>query len=348
MTVLSLTLPRSGKGLVATNHPAASTSNIGVIAWPAYSSPTPTPTRLSAIAWTHLSLLKRQCAIETWHDRRITAGDEFAGSIDDELSRADVILLLVSPDFLASSYCYDVEMGRAMAQHEAKKARVIPVILRHCDWFQAPFGKLLAAPRDGKPIASWPDLDEALLDVLQKIRDALPRVPAPRPVVGSERQAPAPAPGPSLRSSNLRVSQSFTEADKDRFRTEAFDYMARLFEGSLSELQARNPDIETTHRRLDANRFTAVIYRSGKAEARCKISLGGMFGNGISFSYSNQASDNSSNENLTVEADDQGLYLKALGMASLGGRGDSDRHLTFEGAAEYYWALLIERLQRCR
>jgi hypothetical protein len=295
---------------------------------------------------THLSLLKRQGTIGTWHDRRIAAGDEFAGSIDEELNRADIILLLVSPDFLASNYCYDVEMGRAMERHDAEEARVIPVILRHCDWFHAPFGKLLAAPRDGKPIASWPDLDEAFLDVVQKIRDALPRTPAPRPVVGSERQAPAPA--PSLRSSNLRVSQSFTEAGKDRFRTEAFDYMARFFEGSLSELQARNPGIETTYRRLDANRFTAVIYRSGKAEARCKISLGGMFGNGISFSYSDQASDSSSNENLTVEADNQGLYLKALGMASLGGRGDRDRHLTFEGAAEYYWALLIEPLQRCR
>lgn len=299
---------------------------------------------------TYLSMLKRQGAIETWHDRRITAGDEFAGSIDEELNRADVILLLVSPDFLASYYCYDIEMARAMERHEAGEARVIPVILRHCDWTHAPFGRLLAAPRDGKPIASWPDLDEAFLDVVQKIRDALPRSPAPRPAVGGQRQTPpsALAPAPALRSSNLRVAQSFTEADKDRFRTEAFEHMARFFEGSLSELQARNPGIETAYRRLDANRFTAVVYRNGRAEARCKISLGGMFGNGISFSYSDQASDNSSNENLTVEADDQGLFLKALGMATLGGRGDSDRHLTFEGAAELYWALLIEPLQRRR
>lgn len=268
---------------------------------------------------THLALLKRQGAIETWHDRRIAAGNEFAGVIDEELNRADIILLLVSPDFLASNYCYDIEMGRAMERHEAKEARVIPVILRHCDWVHAPFGRLLAAPRDGKPIASWPDLDESFLDIVQKIRDALPRTAPARPTVESERRAPTPAPVSSPRSSNLRVSQSFTEADKDRFRSDAFDYMARFFEGSLGELQARNPGIKAAYRRLDANRFTAVIYRNGKAESRCKISLGGMFGNGISFSYSDQASDNSSNENLTVEADDQGLYLKALGMASLGG-----------------------------
>ena len=72
----------------------------------------------------------------------------------------------------------------------------------------------------------------------------------------------------------------------------------------------------------------------------------GMFGNGISFSYSDQASDNSSVENLTVEAPDKDLFLEALGMASLDGHDDRDLHLTFEGAAEYYWALLIEPLQR--
>jgi hypothetical protein len=291
---------------------------------------------------THLSMLKRQGAIETWHDRRITAGDEFAGSIDEELERADIIPLLVSPDFLNSRYCYDVEMKRAMERHEAKEARVIPVILRHCDWQHAPFGKLLAAPKDGKPIQSWPDLDEAFLDVVRMIRQALPQTSSPQPAAPSGR----PAPAPGLRSSNLRIKQSFTEADKDRFLEDAFAYMARFFENSLSELQERNASIQTSFRQIDANRFTGVIYRDGKAAARCKIVLGGMFGRGISFSYNDQASDNSSNENMSVEADDQGLYLKALGMARMGSGGD--RHLTFEGGAEYYWSLMIEPLQRSR
>jgi hypothetical protein len=291
---------------------------------------------------THLSMLKRQGAIETWHDRRIAAGDEFAGSIDEELERADIILLLVSPDFLDSRYCYDVEMKRAMERHEAGEARVIPVILRHCDWRHAPFGKLLAAPKDGKPIQSWPDLDEAFLDVVGMIRQALPQTSSPQAAAPSGR--PSPAPGP--RSSNLRIKQSFTEADKDRFLEDAFAYMARFFENSLGELQERNASIETSFRRIDANRFTGVIYRDGNAAARCKIVLGGMFGRGISFSYNDQASDNSSNENMSVDADEQGLYLKALGTAHMGSGGN--RHLTFEGGAEYYWSLMIEPLQRAR
>ncbi|MBU3891055.1 toll/interleukin-1 receptor domain-containing protein [Methylosinus sporium] len=295
---------------------------------------------------THLAMLKRDGHIETWNDRRLNAGDEFDRGIRAELERADVILLLISPDFLASNYCFDVEVMRAMERHEAGEARVIPVILRHCDWLNAPFGKLLAAPKDGKPVQSWPDLDEAFLDVVRKIRDALPatghsREPVLRAAVDSQRIS---EPGP--RSSNLRIRQSFTDADRDVFLHDGFDYMARFFEASLEELQARHASIRTTFRRLDANRFTAVVYRAGAAVARCKIALGGMFGSGVTFSYSDQAADNSCNESLSVEADDQGLYFKAMGMASMG-RG-ADRHLTFEGAAEYYWGLLIEPLQRVR
>src|SRR5688572_26894423 len=75
---------------------------------------------------THLAMLKRDGTIETWHDRRITAGDEFAGVIDEQLEIADLILLLVSADFLNSRYCYDVELKRAMERHTAGEARVIP------------------------------------------------------------------------------------------------------------------------------------------------------------------------------------------------------------------------------
>ena len=85
--------------------------------------------------------------VETWHDRRIVAGDEFNNCIGDELERADIILLLVSPDFIASDYCYDIEVKRALERVSAGQARAIPIILRACDWHDAPFGKLELAPK---------------------------------------------------------------------------------------------------------------------------------------------------------------------------------------------------------
>jgi TIR domain-containing protein len=118
----------------------------------------------------HLSLLKRRGVINEWHDRRIGAGQEWAGAIDEHLNSAAVILLLVSSDFLASDYCYDQEMKRALERHDAGDARVIPVILRSVDWAGAPFGKLQALPKDGKPVTSWPNQDEVFSDIARGIR----------------------------------------------------------------------------------------------------------------------------------------------------------------------------------
>jgi hypothetical protein len=122
---------------------------------------------------THLALLKRDGWIAGWHDRKISAGNEWKGQIDQHLNSARIILLLVSPDFLASDYCYDVEMKRAMARHEAGEARVIPVILKTCDWQKAPFAKLQALPKDARPITKWKPHDEAFANIAQGIRAAV-------------------------------------------------------------------------------------------------------------------------------------------------------------------------------
>jgi hypothetical protein len=289
---------------------------------------------------THLAGLKREGAIETWHDRRIIAGDEFAGVIDDNINRADIVLLLVSPDFIASDYCFQIEMQRALERHAGGEARVVPVILRPCDWHSAPFGKLMAVPKDGKPVVSWPDHDDALLDIAVGIRQML-RPSATGPVIQARNPAPVQAPLP--RTSNLRLKKSFTERDHDRFLEHGFAYMANFFEGSLQELQARNSGIETAFRRVDADRFTAVAYRDGKALSRCKVTLGGSFGRAISFAYNDRVDDASINDSLTVKADDQSLYLHALGMPT--SRGTGEGKLSLEGGAEYYWSLFIQALQ---
>jgi TIR domain len=122
---------------------------------------------------THLSMLKRQGMISAWHDREISAGTEWAGAIDAHLNSAQVILLLISANFLASDYCYDKELMRAMERHEAGEARVIPIILKPSDWTSAPFGKLQALPKNAKPITKWEDRDEAFLNVVQEIRKAV-------------------------------------------------------------------------------------------------------------------------------------------------------------------------------
>jgi hypothetical protein len=126
---------------------------------------------------------------------------------------------------------------------------------------------------------------------------------------------------------------------------EAFEFIARFFENSLAELATRNVGVEGRFRRIDANRFTALAYRDGDAVARCSVFLGDWAGStsGIAYSHNDSASPSSFNENLSVEHDDQTLYLKALGMAM---RRQGEGKLSPEGGAELYWSMFIEPLQR--
>ena len=124
----------------------------------------------------HLSLLENQNVITGWHDRQIPAGNEWAEAIDAHLDSAQIILLLISADFMASKYCYGTEMKRAMTRHKTGEARVIPIILRPVDWYSAPFGMLQALPRDGRPVTSWPNQDEAFFDIARGIRNVVKQI----------------------------------------------------------------------------------------------------------------------------------------------------------------------------
>jgi hypothetical protein len=124
----------------------------------------------------HLKLLEREGVIKAWHDRDITAGEEWKNAIDSHLESANIILLMISADFLASDYCYDIEMKRSLERHDSNEARVIPVILRSVDWHGSPFGKLNALPKDGKAVTSWENEDEALTDVVKGLRRVIDNI----------------------------------------------------------------------------------------------------------------------------------------------------------------------------
>lgn len=297
----------------------------------------------------HLAMMTRSGVIDAWHDRRIVAGSELDSAISERLESAQIILLLISADFLASHYCYDIEMGRAMQKHSEGSARVIPVILRSCDWHSAPFGKLLATPSDGKPVTMFANQDEAFTNVAKDVRRAAEHFGSQKsPITSIEQKAPFGIAGmqqglqSAMRSSNLRVKRAFNDHERDDYLENAYEYIARYFEGSLTELQKRNPQISTKFKRLDANSFSASIYANGDRVAVCSIvsgGLAGMGGNSIRYSSSPDAPRNSWNEQLTVGDDGFTLHLTGGFM-----RGDNKR-LTHEGAAELYWDMLIRPLQ---
>src|SRR5437588_7183280 len=134
----------------------------------------------------YLRPLQRQELIDVWHDRDISAGTEWEQEISQRLNEAQIILLLVSPDFMNSDYCYSVEMKRALERHDCKEAMVIPIIVRPIYW-QGVLGTIQALPTDAKPVVDryWHTLDEALYDVAEGIRKVVVQL-GTQPVSHSE------------------------------------------------------------------------------------------------------------------------------------------------------------------
>ncbi len=293
----------------------------------------------------HFSMLKRNGDIEVWHDRQILGGEKFDEKIRFELEHADLIILLISPHFLNSEYCYSTEMSRAIVRAEEGSAFILPVIAEVCDWHNSPISDFKAVPLDGKPLSKYANINEGFMEVVKEIRSIMRAKfdqPNARPRL-TPKSDEGIVDAPLIRSSNLQIRREFNAADKDEFLFEAFDYVSKFFEGSLAELKNRNSDIQTTFRKIDQNRFTCQIYRHGASINQCQISLQTMLSRTFSIYYSYDFRDNSYQEILSVKDDGQVMYLEAS-MGRLGGA--SAGQLTKEGASEYLWSILIEPLQR--
>ena len=152
----------------------------------------------------------------------------------------------------------------------------------------------------------------------------------------------------AVRSSKLQIKKQFAEHDRDTFLEEAYEYVAKFFEDSLSALQAENEGIVGKFRRINANHFAATVYRNGKSVGACgiRLGIGGVFSNQIVYS-TDPNSTNSMNESARVDDNGQTMFLKATGFSTMmGARGKEKEQLTPQDAAEMFWSLLIAPIQR--
>jgi len=298
----------------------------------------------------HLMPLKRRRLISTWHDRRITAGAELHGEIGQHFEDADIILLLISPDFINSDYCYDVEVKHALKRHNKGEARVVPVILKTCDWHDLPFGKLMATPEDGYPISKFTHVDDGFYQVAQAIKSILKELgaTAQNSLTDNARPATSPSFVPPVdsapRSSNLGIRKEFSDKDKDLARREGIQFLSRFFENSLKEICARNPELEQDFHQKDADSFEASLYQNGQRVCHCGIwkTGGGMALGDICYSQAG-VSTNSCNDAVTLEDDGTMLGFRSM-MGGMSGYG-RDSLLTCEGVAEYFWDSFIRPLK---
>ena len=126
----------------------------------------------------HLKILEREQLIQLWHDRRIDPGLDWAEDIDTHLNQADIILLLISADFINSRYCYEVELPHALKRHQSGAATVIPIIIRPADWQAPKLARLSTLPTDAKAVTTWDNRDAAWLNVETGIKKAINAIKA--------------------------------------------------------------------------------------------------------------------------------------------------------------------------
>lgn len=117
----------------------------------------------------HLNILKRNGKIDLWHNQRVMAGENLNEAQAEALQKAQIILLLISSDFLSSDDAYENEVLKALERHKLGEARVVPVILRDCLWKNTQLGNLLPLPTNGKPVKEWESQDVAFKDIAAEI-----------------------------------------------------------------------------------------------------------------------------------------------------------------------------------
>lgn len=298
----------------------------------------------------HLVALRREGLIHTWHDGMLRPGEHLDPVVQTALAASDVVILLVSANFIASEYCYEKEMLRAFARQRVGTVRVIPIILRPCQWKGVPIGEgqtlseFVALPKDGKPVISWSDTDTALDDAVGAIREML----TAQANEGQHSAAAAASPSAAISSAGatnlLGIAVKPTDLDRDRFLRSGFAATAALFEAKLAELKASDPRIDTDFERIDSRAFAASAYLDGKRVGQVSIWYGGdMWRNALCLSFDSATSSrNSMNDWLPLEETAIGLAFSARNAMS---HTQVDGPLDADGAATYFWESFLSQVR---
>jgi TIR domain len=159
-----------------------------MMAWRVFYSYSHRDAELRARLRTYLAPLKYQEKIVDWCDREIEPGARWESEISGQLESADLIILLVSADFLASEYCFGVEVETALTRLKRSEVKVVPVLLKPCLWEESRFSELQIIPRDAKAITSWSSADEAFKDVATEIRNIVFNPPPSSSNLSTERR----------------------------------------------------------------------------------------------------------------------------------------------------------------
>ena len=284
----------------------------------------------------HLTQMQRDGLLDAWHDRKILAGGQFSDDIDIELDRFDLFLPLVSPDFLHSRYCYEIEMSRAIERASASDVHIVPIILEPCDWHSSPLSKFKALPKDGKPISDWTNENTALHDVVKSLRQlATPMQP---PISPSTRLNTSPSP----KRRAYRIKRSFDNVDKEDFKTDSYITIHRYFQDAVEEINSID-DINSRMTQISPFSFTCTIinrsWQRGVAHITVHKSTSNTGFGDIYYSNTENASEGTANGMFSISHDEHNMFFSP-DMLRHGG--DNHDQLSAHDVAEQLWNNLLE------
>lgn len=254
----------------------------------------------------HMAQLKREDLISSWYDGEIKAGDTLDNSIINELNRSDIFLAVISPDYLHSAYCFDVEFQQALDNFHAGKVRIVPIIAQPCDWKSSSFGKLKAIPKDGKPISDWANENNAFLNIIDELR----KLVSTAPVISKPSTAGAPADA----SSRYKVKRDFDPIDLLNFRDESFELIHKYFRDAIEEINGVDQIKARFVREREKQQFTCVVTNRAKIGSTGYVSIGvqeagNHFDNaGISYALADDLNQHIYGNTFNIEYDDYSLF----------------------------------------
>lgn len=290
----------------------------------------------------HLAVLKKERQIDVWYDHEILAGSDIDCEISEKLESSDLILLLVSPDFLASDYCTNKEMSRALERHHSGDARVVPIILEPCDWINSPLGRLKALPKDARPISAWNNKNDAFTDVVQELRRILN---TEKSCFTSHEESTKVAEFEEFltpqNKTDYRVKREFNVIDVSCFRDDTFRIIADYFEQSAVDIGGL-PDVSARFVHRSSTCFVCTVINSrlthGTAHITVRLANEGQGLGDLSYSFRENASANEANGMYFIQSDDYELFLK-FWMDS----GERDEKLSPVMVAQELWKKFLEQ-----
>ena len=287
---------------------------------------------------THMSQLKREGLLTSWFDGEILAGGSLDENIKDELNKAEIFLAVVSPDYLNSAYCYDVEFQKALSRFATGEVKILPIIAQPCDWKSSPFGRFKAIPKDVKPISEWTNENIAFLNIIDELR----KLVSPK----QETQVKSSHMEIARSQTVYKVKRDFDPVDLLNFRDDSFETIYSYFSDSIEEINGVNEIKARFVRDMPKQYFTCVITNRAKIGTTGYISIGiqgnNHFGrDGITYALADQLNQNIYGNNFVIDHSDYELYWAKHDLMS---HDRNKQQLKAKDIAKLLWGKFIEQV----